>query len=274
MSNLFIKELAGYVHGTLDATVSCAIGAWISVNGLENVLMTSNNGGEVYEPDKSLRPRFPDRRDPENDLDDNLGRKPHSRLVMEVEHSHRNGHGLRLTGLAAMESNYTRLFFGVSTWPKTKAGDFAAAAVLWGRNKEHKLEVRKAFDFGTKPLAPRSKLLFEDQANNNALLPPVLQWTRPRLSPGYSNLRTELASIDDFEPGVHRPINSNWCLVLPAKDLLYKTSWKKSTDEMPYLLDKFSKIPDCNIDLQVYARNADETLDNPSDVIQADKTDP
>jgi hypothetical protein len=273
-STLFIPCLAGNVHGTLDATISDEIGAWKIVNGLENVVMTSSRGGQVYQPDKSLRPRFPDQRDPEKDLDDNLGRKPHSRLVMEVEHGHRNGHGLRLTGLAAMESNYTRLFLGVRTWPKTTTGDFAAAAVLWGRNKENKLEVRKAFDFGTKPLDLSSKLLFEDQANNNALLPPVLQWTRPRLSPGYSNLRTELASIDDFEPGVHRPINSNWCLVLPAKDLLYKTSWKKSTDEMPYLLDKFSKIPDCNIDLQVYARNADETLDNPSDVIQADKTDP
>ncbi len=275
MSNLFIKELAGYVHGTLDATISRAIETWISVNGLENLIMTSNNGGEVYEPDKSLRPRMPDRCDPENDLDDNLGRKPHSRLVMEVEHSHRNGHGLRLTGLAAMESSYTRLFFGIRTWPKTKAGDFAAAAVLWGRNKENKLEVRKAFDFGTKPLDPKSKLLFEDQANNSILLPPVLQWTRPRPSPGYNSLRSELES---FIPSRVKSIllKPDWCLTLPAEDLLYKTSTAaESTDEMPYILDYPNvEIPDCNINLQIYARNADETLENPSDVTKRLQTDP
>ncbi len=263
-STLLIKCFAGHIHGIVETQIFRAISLWIENNELFTFVFVPSNAGKVYKPDRTFGPRLPDLCNKSGDEDSNRGKIPYPRLVVEIEHTHRTGRGLREVGFAAMSNAYTRLFLAVRVWDKTKDGDFSGAAVLWGKNDDDEIEFRMAIDFGTKPLESVSKELFEElPESDDMLLPPVTNWTRPEHRTGYKSLRDELDSIDDEEARVWSkgPISSDWCMTLPAKDLLYKTSGKRSTIEMPYLLDERGVIPDCTINLKELAWTANGCLD-------------
>ncbi len=260
-STLVIKFLAGHVHGILEYQIFHPISLWIDNNGLFPFVFVLAYTGTFYQPDLALGPRLPDLCNKAGDKDSNRGKIPYPRLVIEIEHTNRTSRGLREVGFAVLNNTYTRLFLGVKVWSKNKDGDFAGAAVLWGKNEGDEIEVRMAFDFGTKPIEPESKELFGEQPESDAmLLPPVKEWTRPGHRRGYKCLRDEIESIKARDiskiMSMAGPVESDWRLTLPAKDLLYKTSTDDSTSEMPYLLDEPGVIPDCTINLQVLAWTA------------------
>ncbi len=265
-STLVIKFLAGHVRGILESQISLAICPWLVNNRLDGFVYALANTGTFYQPDIALGPRLPDLCNKAGDEDSNRGKIPYPRLVIEIEHTNRTSRGLREVGFAILNNTYTRLFLGVKVWSKTKDGDFAGAAVLWGKNEGDEIEVRMAFDFGTMPMEPESKELFEEQLESDAmLLPPVKEWTRPGHRTGFTSLRDEIESITARDiskiMSMAGPVESDWRLTLPAEDLLYKTSTDDSTSEMPYLLDEPGVIPDCTINLKEVAWAANGCLD-------------
>lgn len=256
-STLFIKCLAGPIHGDLDGEIMDDIEDWIKSNGLRLVFIRSNSGGESYQPDKALRPGKPDRLDPRRDADDNRNGSPYPRLYIEIEHKSRIGRGLREIGVVALKNPYTRLFLGIKFWSKNKSGEFAAVAVLWGKDDEGRVTFRKALDFGTRPVGTLAQESFTI-VNDDIMLPPVKEWSRPRPSPGYTSLLSELETLNSDQIQLTTP--PDWCLTLPAKDLLYRVSRDLSTDDCPYVLDEARAIDDCQMNLKVYAWKATNNI--------------
>jgi hypothetical protein len=149
------------------------------------------------------------------------------------------------------------LFLGVKFWPKDDSGDFAAVAVLWGKSDDGTIICRKAFDFGTRPVSEFGKNDFAE-VQDDIMLPAVKEWSRPLPSPGYPNLRSELESLTSSRILLTK--SPDWCLTLPAKDLLYRVSSDESNEKYPYVLDEPRAIDDCHVDLQFFAWSANDIM--------------
>ncbi len=261
-SILFIKCMAGPKHGRFDGWITNDIEDWISSNRLRSILNRIGAGGVGYEPDEAYAPAptSGDRNKPEIDADERLDGDPFARLVLEVEYAHRDVKIVRELGFSVLSNPYTRLFLAVRIWPKNKDGNFGAAAVLWDKDDNGIISVRKAVDFGTRELHAFAKRGFEVLPGNSMLpmLPPVRAWTRPEPSLGYEKLRDELDALDVAAVG-DRPqqANHNWLLVLPKADLLYRISSSASTEARPYALSlpAVQAMDDCRIDLRWFAAN-------------------
>ncbi len=253
VSLLFIYCMTGPEHGVFHAFITTDIDDWIKDNELRTFLRRLDAGGKGYEPDKSYRPGTPDRQSPDLDADARLNGAPYARLVMEVEYAHRSAYALREVGYLALQNPYTRLFLAVKIWKKGQAGKFGAAAVLWGKDDDGVKCVKQAIDFGTEKLEHKSKVKFQEKGNAK-MLPPVTEWTRPEPSQGHDDLHSELESYSNYtlEEVQDLPVNDSWCIKLAKADLLYKTSTRRSTDNMPYLLDENATFPDCTVNLQAF----------------------
>jgi hypothetical protein len=149
-----------------------------------------------------------------------------------------------------MNNPYTRLFLAIKIWKKGNAGDFGAAAVLWGKNDDGGIIVRKAIDFGTKALSTNSKTSYAVEGVE--LLPPVIEWSRPESRPSHDSLRSELESYTSSKQIRNLPMSKSWNLTLPAVDVLFKTSTEQSTDDTPYYLLENPTVHDCSMNLQVF----------------------
>lgn len=147
--------------------------------------MKCHSGGETYQPDIRVSPRYPDPNGPTQDDDPNSDDRTYTRLVVEFEFGNRNASKLREVGYGVLNNDFGTLFLGIKVWKKTQAGVFGAAAVLW--EKDHATGIiseQEAFDFGTKELSLASKNAWNNAAVNVLPnhLPPVLvdNWTRPQ----------------------------------------------------------------------------------------------
>lgn len=197
-SVLFIKSLAGPLHGWVDAAITFDIERWIFDNKLSGIIGRIDAGGKGYEPDKAYRPLRPDRLNPEGDVDAGLIGRPQARLVIETEYTNRNGRELRKVGFAAIQNPYTQLFLAIKFWSyEPSVLDFAAAVVLWGKNYAGLITVQKALDIGTRPVDTKSKLLYEAEGGKQDMLPPVEKWTRPKPTSPYASILDELESLSE-----------------------------------------------------------------------------
>jgi hypothetical protein len=261
-SILFIECMAGPKHGRFDGWITNDIEDWISSNRLRSILSRIGAGGVGYEPDEAYGPPpvARDRDDPNLDVDVQLKGDPFARLVIEVEYTHRGGKRLREVGFTVLSNPYTRLFLAIRIWPKNKDGNFGAAAVLWDKDDNGIISVRKAVDFGTRELHALAKRGFQVLPGRGMLpmLPLVEAWTRPEPSLGYEKLRDELDALDVAAVGDRsQQANQNWLLVLPKADLLYRISSSASTEAHPYALSLLAvqAMEDCRIDLRWFAAN-------------------
>jgi hypothetical protein len=249
-SILFINCMAGIAHDLFNAYIVFDIGTWIRAEKLAAVLSCVAGGGAEYQPGNTYQPLVPDQRDAKRDFNDRRDGYPYARLVVEVEHCHRSARAQRKNGFDAMNNPYTRLFLSLKIWKKGKTGGFAAAAVLWGKNDDGSTCVRKAVDFGTEVIPTGSKTGFAVEGNE--LLPPVREWTRPEPRPGYDSLGSELESYAFLEQVTSLPMSDSWNIALPAADVLFKTSVRQSTVDIPYFLIENPTVNDCFINLQVF----------------------
>jgi hypothetical protein len=254
--------MAGPKHGRFDGWITNDIEDWISSNRLRSILNRIGAGGVGYEPDEAYAPAptSGDRNKPEIDADERLDGDPFARLVLEVEYAHRDVKIVRELGFSVLSNPYTRLFLAVRIWPKNKDGNFGAAAVLWDKDDNGIISVRKAVDFGTRELHALAKRGFQVLPGRGMLpmLPLVEAWTRPEPSLGYEKLRDELDALDVAAVGDRsQQANQNWLLVLPKADLLYRISSSASTEARPYALSlpAVQAMDDCRIDLRWFAAN-------------------
>ncbi len=156
----------------------------------------------------------------------------------------------------------TRAFFiGIKLWSRdTTSGNYAAAVVLWGKDSNNVITVRKALDFGTRPIETTTGKDPFECLDGNVMLPPVVEeWTRPQPRPPFGSIQEELESMSwrDIPYGV-MPENPDWIFTLPADLLLYKVSPQKASNAMPYILDELPSIPDCQLNLQIFAWDINE----------------
>ncbi len=155
----------------------------------------------------------------------------------------------------------TRAFFiGIKLWSRDTSGNYAAAVVLWGKDSNNVITVRKALDFGTRPIETTTGKDPFECLDGNVMLPPVVEeWTRPQPRPPFGSIQEELESMSwrDIPYGV-MPENPDWILTLPVDLLLYKVSPQKATNAMPYILDELPSIPDCQLNLQIFAWDINE----------------
>ena len=126
-------------------------------------------------------------------------------------------------------------------------------AVLWKKNDAGIITFEKAVDFGTRGMNNQAKNGF--QAPGDVMLPGVTAWTRPLPHPSQHELDSMPIPWDS-----QTETNEDWCIRLSKEDLLYKTSTRRSTDLVPYLLhDATWPISDCCIYLRRFACRINET---------------
>lgn len=220
-ASLFINHMPSDAHGDADGHVGAEISDWVTRNLLKSAFFQTHSGGDNHQPDKSIRPSFPDPTPPAGspDRDPNSGNFPHRRLVCEVEFKNRNAELLRTVGAEALANPHASLFLAIKVWKKGENG-FGAVAVLWEKvPAAQMIQSVVAVDFGAKRTADADRKKFNDPPPSGVtLLPGVgpLDWQDAQLSAGHA--------IPAFGLPQLPPVGSPSRLTLPHLHLLHRVT--------------------------------------------------